>query len=60
MEIVLLQLKIKDFYGKLNTFTKNDGVMFIANDDKEYFKKIREIWNKVIELIGINNVPHFV
>ena len=60
MEIALLQLKIKDFYGKLHTFTKNDGVMFIHNDDKEFFKKIREILNKVIELIGINNVPDFV
>ena len=37
MEIVLLQLKIKDFYGKLHTFTKIDGVMFIHNDDKEFF-----------------------
>ena len=34
--------------------------MSIENDDKERFLKIREIWNKVIELISINNVKDFV
>ena len=34
--------------------------MFIHNDDKESFRKCREIWNKVIELIGINNPIDFV
>ena len=34
--------------------------MFIESDDKELFKKFREIWNKVIELIGINNTKYFV
>ena len=27
---------------------------------KNFFKKIREIWNKIIELIGINNAKDFV
>ena len=27
---------------------------------KELFRKIREIWNKIIELIGINNAKEFV
>ena len=34
--------------------------MFILNKDKELFKKCRETWNKIIELIGINNTKDFV
>ena len=34
--------------------------MFIYNDDKEFFRKCREIQNKIIELIGINNPIAFV
>ena len=34
--------------------------MSIQSDDKEIFRKIREIWNKIIELIGINNAKDFV
>ena len=34
--------------------------MFILNKDKELFKKCREIWNKIIELIGIKNAKDFV
>ena len=34
--------------------------MSIKSDDKELFRKIREIWNKIIELIGINNAKDFV
>ena len=29
-------------------------------NDEELFKKLREIWNKVIELIGIINAKDFV
>ena len=29
----------------------------IYSDDKEFFKKCREIWNKIIEIIGIG-APH--
>ena len=60
MTIVQLQLEIKNFYGELHTFTNNDRVKFIHNDDKELFRKYREIWNKITELIGINNTPDFV
>ena len=58
--IVPLQLKIKNFYNELNTFANNNRVMFIYNDDKEFSRKCREIWNKIIELIGINNPIDFV
>ena len=34
--------------------------MPIHSDDKELFRKCREIWNKITELIGINNAPDFV
>ena len=60
MIIAPLQLKIKNFYNELNTFANNNRVMFIYNDDKEFFRKCREIWNKITELIGINNAPDFV
>ena len=43
VEIVSLQLKIKNFYSELHTFTGNDRVIYIKNDDKEFFKKIRKI-----------------
>ena len=55
MKFVSLQLKTTNFYNELNTFGYNNRVMFIHNDDKEVFRKRREIWNKIIELIGINN-----
>ena len=60
MMIVPLQLKTKNFYNELNTFANNNRVMFIYNDDKEFFRKCREICNKIIELIGINNSVDFV
>ena len=34
--------------------------MSIESNDKELFRKIREIWNKIIKLIGINNAEDFV
>ena len=58
--IAPLQLKINNSYNKINTFENNNRVMFIYNDDKEFFRKCREIWNKIIELIGINNPIDFV
>ena len=60
MIIVPLQLKIKNFYNELNTLANNNGVMFIYNGDREFFRKYREIWNKIIELIVINNPIDFV
>ena len=60
MMIVPLQLKINNSYNEINTLAKNNRVMFIYNDDKELFRKYREIWNKITELIGINNAGDFV
>ena len=39
---------------------KNNKVIFIYNDDKELFGKCIEIWDKTIELIGINNHIYFL
>ena len=60
MTVDPLQLKINNFYNELNTFANNNRVMFIYNDDQEFFRKCREIWNKITELIGINNPRDFV
>ena len=60
MKVSPLQLKIKNFFDEIEAFTNNDRVMYIENDNKELFKKCSEIWNKIIELVGINNAPDFV
>ena len=59
MIIAPLQLKMNN-YNELNTFANNNRVMFIYNDDKEFFRKCIEIWDKIIELIGINNHIYFL
>ena len=60
-KIVPLQLKIKNFsFGELHIFTKNITLVPIYSNDKELFRKCREIWNKITELIGIDNPTDFV
>ena len=60
MTVVPLQLKINNFFGKLYKLKNNIRLVSIQSDDKELFRKIREIWNKIIELIVINNAKDFV
>ena len=60
MKVAPLKLKVKNFFDEIKKFTNNDRVMFIYNDDKDFFYKCREIWNKITELIGINNALDFV
>ena len=50
-----LQLKIKNSDNELNAFANNNRVMLIYNEYGMY-----RIWNKIIELIGINNPIDFV
>ena len=38
-------------------FPNNTALKMIYSDDKEFLKKYREIWNKIIEIIGIDT-PH--
>ena len=60
MKVAPLKLKVTNFFDKIKKFTNNNRVMFIYNDDKDFFYKCREIWNKITELIGINNALDFV
>ena len=60
MMIVPLQLKTNNSYNEINTFENNNRVMLIYNDDKEIFRKCIEIWDKIIELIGINDHIYFL
>ena len=61
MIIAPLQLKIKNFsFGELHMFANNITMVPIHSDGKELCRKCREIWNKIIEFIGINNTPDFV
>ena len=59
LKIAPLQLK-KFFFGELHTYTNNNRVMYVHNNDKNLFRKCREIWNRIAELIGINNAEDFV
>ena len=60
MMIVPLQLKINNSYNEINTLANNNRVMFIYNDDKEFFRKYIEIWDRIIELMGVNNHIYFL
>ena len=59
MTAVPLQLKINNIFGKLHKLKNNIRLMSIQKDDKQLFRKIREIWNKIIGLIGISNAKDF-
>ena len=41
--IVHLQLKRNIFFGDLDTFTNNDGIIFISSNDRELFKIYRNM-----------------
>ena len=55
-KIVPLQIKKNDYsFGELKLFADDTPEVDIGRNDKKVFIKCREIWNKIIELIGINN-----
>ena len=60
MKVVPLQLKIKNPCDIPHELKTNNILISIDSNDKELFRKIRKIWNKVIELTGINNAHDFV
>ena len=60
MKIAPLQLKIKNCFGEVHILKNNNSKMFTLNNDKELFKKCREIWNNITESVGINNTKDFV
>ena len=45
MNVVPLQLKIKNFLCEKHEVKNNITLMSIQSNDKELFKKCREIWN---------------
>ena len=55
-----LQIKINIFFGNIQKLKINITLVSIKSDDKELFKKLREIWNRITEIIDINNAPNFV
>ena len=57
-KIVRLQLKTNNFsFGNLYMFTRDTTLVPIFSDENAFFRSCREIWNKIIELIGINSLP---
>ena len=35
-------------------------MIYIENSDEGFFQTMREIWNKITKLTGINNAPDFI
>ena len=60
MDIVPLQLKIKNFYYEIHDDDGYNERIYIENSHKRFFDKIRKIWNKTTELMFIDNAPDFV
>ena len=58
--IAPLQLKIKSFYYEIQDYNNDDNIIYIENSDERFFEKMRKIWNKIVELLNINNAEHFV
>ena len=61
-KILPLQLKINNFsFGELDINNINDTAdVDIGRNGQKNFIKCREIWNKIIESIGINDTHDFV
>ena len=60
MDILPLQLKMKNFYYEMHDHNKGGKIIYIENSDDGFFQIIREIWNRITKLIGIKNAPDFV
>ena len=60
MDIVPLQLKLKNLYYETRNYGSGDNIIYIENSDEGFFGKMRKIWNKITKLIGINNAEDFL
>ena len=60
MDIVQLQLKIKDFCYEIHDDDGNNKRIYTENSDKRFFEKSRKIWNKIAKLMFIDNALDFV
>ena len=55
-----MQIKIKNFLDNIHKLKNNITLISIQSDNKQLFKKLREKWNRIIKIIGINNAKVFV
>ena len=56
-----LQLKKENFYfDELHMFTSGVTMISISSNDDQFFRKFKEIWDKITELIVINNPTDFI
>ena len=53
-------LKIKNFYYERKDYNNGDNAIYIENTDERFFEKMKKIWNKIIELLGITCAEDFV
>ena len=60
MDVLPLQLKMKNFYYEIHDHNKGGKIIYIENSDDGFFQIIREIWNRITKLIGIKNAPDSV
>ena len=60
MDILPLQLKMKNFYYEIHDHNKGGKIIYIENSDDGFFQIVREIWNRITKLIVIKNAPDFV
>ena len=60
MNVVPLQFKMNNCNDIIHEIKYSNTLILIKSNNKELFRKIREIWNKIIELIGTNNANDFV
>ena len=59
-KIVPLQLKINNFsFGELEFFADDTAEVDIGSNEKIFFIKCGEIWNKIIDLMDIDNPSNF-
>ena len=55
-----MQLKIENYYFDKLDFNYCTASVIVESNDKEFFIKCREIRNKIIELMDIDNPNDFV
>ena len=53
-------LKITNFYYERKDYNNGDNAIYIENTDERFFEKMKKIWNKIIELLGITYAEDFV
>ena len=54
-----MEIKVKNFFGNIHKLKNNITLVSIKIDDEELSRKLREKWNRIAEIIGINNTPSF-